>query len=109
MQFACGLTFEVRRGRRQGARPARRMICPTASRAWWLAVGPRLDRRVSRQGERRRKSRHSDRAGQRDRVGDASEPAARGLTCVGHSNCRRAARSTRQTKRAALEGGAHAL
>jgi len=36
----------VRRDRRWGARPARPMICPTASRAWYPAVGPRLDRRV---------------------------------------------------------------
>jgi hypothetical protein len=40
------LTFEVRRDQRRGARPARPMICPTASRAWCHAVGPRLDRRV---------------------------------------------------------------
>ena len=43
------LTFEVRRDRRCGARPARPMICPTASRAWCHAVGPRLDRGVRRQ------------------------------------------------------------
>ena len=41
-----GLTFEVRRDLRQDARPARKMICLSASRAWRLAVGPRLDRRV---------------------------------------------------------------
>ena len=38
--------MELRREQRQDARPARRMICPTASRAWRLAVGPRLERRV---------------------------------------------------------------
>ena len=43
-----GLTFEVRRDRRQDARPARWMIASAASRAWWLAVGPRLERRVRR-------------------------------------------------------------
>src|SRR5882724_12417945 len=42
----CGLTFEVRRDRRWDARPARPMICLTASRAWRPAVGPRLDRGV---------------------------------------------------------------
>ena len=41
-----GLTFEVRRGGRWDARPARPMICLAASRAWWPAVGPRLDRGV---------------------------------------------------------------
>ena len=34
------LTFEVRRGRRQSARPGGRMINLTWSRAWWFAVGP---------------------------------------------------------------------
>ena len=48
---ACGvvlrdLTFELRRARRGGARPAGRMICLTWRRAWWLAVGPRLERGV---------------------------------------------------------------
>ena len=41
-----GLTFEVRRDRRQSARPGGRMISLTWSRAWWFAVGPRLDRGV---------------------------------------------------------------
>src|SRR5882762_3196449 len=40
------LTFEVRRGRRWDARPARPMITNTVARAWWPAVGPRLDRGV---------------------------------------------------------------
>ena len=37
------LTFEVRRDRRWDARPARPMITNTVARAWWPAVGPRLD------------------------------------------------------------------
>src|SRR5882724_11589126 len=50
---ACGLVlrdlrFEVRRGRRWDTRRARPMISLTASRAWWPAVGPRLDRGVLR-------------------------------------------------------------
>ena len=44
--MATCLTFEVRRDRRIGARPARRMIDLGASRAWCQAVGPRLDRGV---------------------------------------------------------------
>mgnify|MGYP003429087831 CR=1 FL=1 len=41
-----GLTFEVTRGRRVGARPARTKMYHTASRAWCQAVGPRVDRGV---------------------------------------------------------------
>ena len=43
-----GLTFEVRWDRRQGARPGLATMIPhnRQSRAWWLAVGPRLDRGV---------------------------------------------------------------
>ena len=44
----CALTFEVRRGRRQSAGPAGRMINLTWRRARWFAVGPRLDRGVRR-------------------------------------------------------------
>jgi hypothetical protein len=40
------LTFELRRGRRQSARPGGWMITITRSRAWWFAVGPRLERGV---------------------------------------------------------------
>jgi hypothetical protein len=41
-----GLTFEVTRDRRIGARPAKPMMYHTASRAWCQAVGPRVDRGV---------------------------------------------------------------
>jgi hypothetical protein len=41
-----GLTFEVRRDRRWDARPDGRIIDNTGRRAWWPAVGPRLDRGV---------------------------------------------------------------
>ena len=42
-----GLTFEVRRDRRQDARPGLvKMYRVPPARAWWPAVGPRLDRRV---------------------------------------------------------------
>ncbi len=44
--FWCCLTFELRRDQRHGARPVRCMITKGAARAWWLAVGPRLERRV---------------------------------------------------------------
>jgi hypothetical protein len=54
-----GLTFEVRRDRRRGARPGARMIDNTWSRAWCLAVGPRLDRGV------RRRRRHTSSRPQR--------------------------------------------
>ncbi len=40
------LTFELRRDRRQGARPARCKMNHCTARAWWLAVGPRLERGV---------------------------------------------------------------
>ena len=40
------LTFELRRDRRQSARPGGGMINLTWSRAWWFAVGPRLERGV---------------------------------------------------------------
>jgi len=41
------LTLEVRRGRRQDARPGPvKMYSVPPARARWLAVGPRLDRRV---------------------------------------------------------------
>jgi hypothetical protein len=42
------LTFELRRDRRQGARPDGWMINRAGRRAWWLAVGPRLERGVRR-------------------------------------------------------------
>jgi len=45
-RFFRGLTFEVRQDQREDARPAKRMIDRAASWAWWLAVGPRLDRGV---------------------------------------------------------------
>src|SRR5687768_3322425 len=42
-----GLTFEVRRDQRQDARPGPvKMYRVPPARAWWPAVGPRLDRRV---------------------------------------------------------------
>jgi hypothetical protein len=41
-----GLTFEVRRDRREGARPGGGRIDNARSRAWCIAVGPRLDRGV---------------------------------------------------------------
>ena len=42
-----GLTFELRRDRRQDARPGpQKMYTVPVARAWWLAVGPRLERRV---------------------------------------------------------------
>jgi hypothetical protein len=45
--FSCGLTFEVRRDRRQDAKPGPVKMYPVPpARAWWPAVGPRLDRRV---------------------------------------------------------------
>ena len=45
----CCLTFEVRRDRRQDARPGLvKMYRVPPARAWWPAVGPRLDRRVRR-------------------------------------------------------------
>ena len=40
------LTFELRRDRRRDARPDGCMIDKGGRRAWWLAVGPRLERRV---------------------------------------------------------------
>ena len=44
-----GLTLEVRRGQRQAARPGlAKMYRVPPDRAWWPAVGPRLDRRVRR-------------------------------------------------------------
>ena len=43
------LTFELRRDRRQGARPGPvKMYRVPPARAWWLAVGPRLERGVRR-------------------------------------------------------------
>ena len=42
------LTFELRRGQRQSARPGGGMINLTWSRAWRFAVGPRLERGVRR-------------------------------------------------------------
>jgi hypothetical protein len=41
-----GRTFELSRDRRWDARPARPMMNNTASRAWWPAAGPRLERGV---------------------------------------------------------------
>ena len=41
-----GLTFELRRDRRRDARPDGWMINKAGRRAWWLAVGPRLERGV---------------------------------------------------------------
>ena len=42
-----GLTFEVRRDRRRDARPRpQKMYTVPVAGAWWLAVGPRLDRGV---------------------------------------------------------------
>jgi len=42
-----GLTFELRRDQRQDARPGPRiMYTVPVARAWWLAVGPRLERGV---------------------------------------------------------------
>jgi hypothetical protein len=43
-----GLTFELRRDRRRDARPDGWMINKARRRAWWLAVGPRLERGVRR-------------------------------------------------------------
>ena len=44
-----GLTFELRRDQRQGARPGPvKMYRVPPARAWWPAVGPRLERRVRR-------------------------------------------------------------
>jgi len=40
------LTFELRRDRRRDARPGGWMISEAGRRAWWLAVGPRLERGV---------------------------------------------------------------
>ena len=40
------LTFELSRDQRRDARPARRMMNQGASRAWWPAAGPRLERGV---------------------------------------------------------------
>ena len=41
------LTFELRRDRRQDARPGPvKMYSVPPARAWWLAVGPRLERGV---------------------------------------------------------------
>jgi len=41
------LTFELRRDRRQGARPGPvKMYSVPPARGWWLAVGPRLERGV---------------------------------------------------------------
>ena len=37
------LTFELSRARREDARPALRMMNLTVARAWWLAVGARLE------------------------------------------------------------------
>jgi hypothetical protein len=45
------LTFELRRDRRQSARPGGGMINLTWSRAWRFAVGPRLERGVRRHRE----------------------------------------------------------
>src|SRR5688572_14999150 len=43
----CGLTFELRRDRRQDARPRpQKMHTVPVAGALWLAVGPRLERRV---------------------------------------------------------------
>ena len=43
------LTFELRRDRRQDARPGPvKMYSVPPARAWWLAVGPRLERGVRR-------------------------------------------------------------
>ena len=51
-----GLTFELRRGRRQAARPRpQRMYTVPVAGALWLAVGPRLERRVR---PRSRRARH---------------------------------------------------
>ena len=41
-----GPTFELRRDRREGARPGLWRMYLATGRAWWLAVGPRLDRGV---------------------------------------------------------------
>ena len=42
-----GLTFELRRDQRQDARPGPvKMYSVPPARAWWLAVGPRLERGV---------------------------------------------------------------
>ncbi len=48
-----GLTFEVTRGLRWGARPGGRMINSTWSRAWCPAAGPRVDRGVRLHGTNR--------------------------------------------------------
>ena len=46
MALRC-LTFEVRRDRRWDARPGpQKMYRVPPDRAWWSAVGPRLDRGV---------------------------------------------------------------
>ena len=47
--YWCGLTFELRRDRRKDARPGlAKMYRVPPGRAWWLAVGPRLERGVRR-------------------------------------------------------------
>jgi hypothetical protein len=51
--FAERLTFELSWHRRLDARPARRRITKTASRAWRPAVGAQLERGVRRRGGRR--------------------------------------------------------
>ena len=48
-----GLTFELRRDRRRDARPGSvKMYRVPPARAWWLAVGPRLERGVRPQRSR---------------------------------------------------------
>src|SRR5215207_7318247 len=45
--FRCRLTFEVRRDQRQDAKPGLvKMYRVPPARAWWPAVGPRLERRL---------------------------------------------------------------
>ena len=47
LSFMRRLTFELRRDRRQDARPGlAEMYRVPPARAWWPAVGPRLERRV---------------------------------------------------------------
>jgi len=47
MSLVRRLTFEVRREQRRDARPGpQKMYTVPVARAWWPAVGPRLDRRV---------------------------------------------------------------
>jgi hypothetical protein len=49
----CSLTFELRRDQRQDARPGlAKMYRVPSDRAWWPAVGPRLERRVRRHATR---------------------------------------------------------